>query len=124
MWRVVYTDQYRTRMKRYAKKHGRELEAMLENLRTYTVTLESGAKPLQIRHGFLHSETHGAIAIDQRGTVGKASQHRLYLYPDATTETLYLITIGDKSSQRDDNAVCRELILALRESEPNEQDAE
>ena len=90
MWQVILTDHYRTRLKRYAKKHGRELEAMLDNFDSYLESLEAGVHPLQIRHGFTRSETHGAVAIDQRGTVGKSAQHRLYIYPDAASKTLYL----------------------------------
>lgn len=124
MWQAVPTSGYRGCLKHYAKKHRRELLAMLDNLDTYLQTLRSGVKPLQIRHGFTHAETHGAVAIDQKGAVGKVAQHRLYVYPDADTEILYLIAIGDKASQRDDNATCRELIVALREDKQNEQETE
>jgi hypothetical protein len=95
---------------------------MLDNLDTYLQTLQSGVHPMQVRHGFTHSETHGAIAIDQKGAEGKPAQTRLYVYPDPDTQTLYLITIGDKKSQRDDNATCRELIVSLREQKQNAQD--
>lgn len=43
------------------------------------------------------------------------------MYPDPDTQTLYLITIGDKKSQRDDNATCREWIVSLREAKQNTQ---
>ena len=56
MWQVVDTNLYRIRRKRYAKKHGRELVAMLANFDTYLESLETGVHPLQIRHGFSHSE--------------------------------------------------------------------
>ncbi|HEV3386318.1 MAG TPA: hypothetical protein VG097_15965 [Gemmata sp.] len=109
-------------MKHFAKKHRNELAAMLDNLDTYLKTLQSGVNPKQIRLGFTHDEADGAIAIDQRGAKGKPTQTRLYVYPDPDTQTLYLITIGDKTSQREDNAKCRKLIIDLREKKQNEND--
>lgn len=122
MWQTRETEEYGRRLKLFAKKYRRELLAMLDNLDTYLQTLQAGVHPKQVRHGFTHSETHGAIAIDQKGAEGKAAQTRLYVYPDPDTKTLYLITIGDKKSQRDDNATCRELIVSLREQKQNDQD--
>ena len=119
MWQLVSTDGYARRLNQFVKKNPRELLAMLSNLDTYVQTLQAGVRPMQIRHGFMHTETQGAIAIDQKGCSGKPTQTRLYVYPDADTETLYLITIGTKKSQRDDNASCREFIVGLREQKQN-----
>lgn len=123
MWKTRETEEFARRLKQFAKKYRRETLAMLNNLDTYLKTLQAGVNPQQVRHGFTHSETHGAIAIDQKGTEGKAAQTRLYVYPDPDTSTLNLITIGDKRSQRDDNATCREFIVSLREEKQNTQDA-
>ena len=119
MWHTQETEEYVRRLKQFAKKHRIELLAMLDNLDTYFETLQSGVQPKQIRHGFTHSEAHGAI--DQKGAPGKPTQTRLYVYPDPDTQTLYLITIGDKKSQRDDNATCRVWIVSLREAKQNTQ---
>ena len=105
MWRLSPTDEYVRRLKQFAKKNPRELQA--------------GIAPMQVRHGFMHTETHGAIAIDQKGCSGKPMQIRLYAYADADSVTLYLITSGTKKSQRDDNASCREFIVGLRERKQN-----
>ena len=121
MWRLQPTEEFKRRQKHFAKKLPRELLAMLDNLDTYVQTLQSGAQPKQVRHGFTHAETHGAIAIDQKGAQGKPAQTRLYVYPDTDTQILHLVTIGDKHSQKDDNAACRELIVSLREEKQNDQ---
>ena len=115
MWRLSLSEEFKRRLKQFGKKHPDELAAMLDNLDTYLQTLQAGVNPMQIRHGFIHRETHGAIAIDQKGAKGKPKQTRLYVYPDPTSQILYAITIGDKQSQRDDNSTCRELIVSLRE---------
>jgi hypothetical protein len=121
MWQIRETEEYVRKLKQFSKKYRRETQAMLANLDTYFVSLQNDIHPRQIRHGFTHEETHGAIAIDQKGTEGKPAQTRLYVYPDPDTKTLYLITIGDKKSQRDDNATCRELILDLRKEKQDGQ---
>ena len=123
MWKTRETEEFARRLKQFAKKYRRETLAMLNNLDTYLKTLQAGVHPQQVRHGFTHAETHGAIAIDQKGVEGKPAQTRLYIYPDPEASTLYLITIGDKRSQRDDNATCREFIVTLREEKQNTQDA-
>jgi hypothetical protein len=122
MWSTRETEEYVRRLKFFAKKHRNELVAMLDNLDSYLKTLQSGINPKQIRLGFTHDETHGAIAIDQKGAKGKTTQTRLYIYPDPDTKPLYLITIGDKQSQREDNETCRKLIVDLREQKKKEQD--
>ena len=122
MWQLLPTNEYVRRLKQFAKKNPRELQAMLDNLDTYFETLQSGVPPMQVRHGFMHAETHGAIALDQKGCAGKPMQTRFYVFADADAETLHLITIGTKKSQREDNASCRELIVGLRERKQNTHD--
>src|SRR5438128_2504602 len=71
---------------RSMRKNGREsLAALLDNLDTVIVGLNSGLKIEQVRtFGFTHSEPHGVFAIDQKGGHGQGlTQMRLYVYPDA-----------------------------------------
>ncbi len=112
MWQVAETDEYERRHKRYRKKHPRELAAVLDNLDTYFRSLAAGVCPKQVKHGFMHNELHGVIAIDQKGGGVNLAQTRLYIYPER--DTLYLITMGDKQSQQDDLAICREFVSAIR----------
>ncbi len=123
MWVLRFTEEYDRKLKQFIKKHPKETTAMLSNLDTYFKTLIAGVKPLQAQsgHGFIHTESHGAIAIDQKGTKGKPTQTRLYVYADADTCTLYLITVGDKKTQSNDNSTCREFIVSLREQKQNDQ---
>ncbi len=102
MWKLVPTDLFERRKKAYQKKQPAALIAVLENLADYVAALGEGTKPLQIKAGFIHSEGLGVLAIDQKGAVRKLAQTRLYIYPDAVSECLYLITLGDKSSQKED----------------------
>ena len=114
MWKLAATDGYERRHKRYVKDHPRELQAVLDNLDTYVQSLQAGVKPPQIRHGFMHAEPLGVVAIDQKGGGKSLAQTRLYVYPDTETETLHVISLGDKRSQADDIANCRTFVNDLR----------
>jgi len=103
------TEQYKRRHKQYEKKKNKrpELAAVLNNLDIFLKSLNSGKKPKPFVYGFLHSEPVGIIAIDQKGSGVNIAETRLYVYPDTETETLYLVTLGDKSTQRDDIKDCK-----------------
>jgi hypothetical protein len=125
MWKLVPTDEYERRHKRYEKNHPRELLAVLDNLDTYFKSLEAGVKPPQIKHGFMHSEPLGVVAIDQKGGGKNLAQTRLYVYPDTEAETLYVMTLGDKRSQKADIATCRTFVTELRkEGQDTDEEAD
>ncbi len=115
MWVTETSDQYERRHKRYTKKEPNVLKAILNNLDTYFKALQFGVLPQKIQFGFIHAEPHGVKAIDQKGGEGKLAQGRLYVYPDADAEVLYLITLGDKDSQDEDIQYCNQFIRQLRE---------
>jgi len=114
MWALQKTDDYERRHRWYEKKRRSELTAVLDNPDTYFKTRVAGVKPLQIKAGFIHSEPLGVMAIDQRGGGRNLAETRLYVYPDVESEILYVITLGDKNSQRQDLALCREFVTDLR----------
>ena len=114
MWNLELTGLYTRKFKKFHKKHSREAIAVLNNLDTYHKTLNRGINPLQIKAGWIHPETQGAVAIDQKGGGKDLLQTRLYIYPDVESGTVYLITIGDKNSQKADIADCRKFINQLR----------
>lgn len=98
------------------KKHEAAAIHALENLNRYFETLQAGTKPLQITGIGIHSEGHGGvIAFDQAGGQPKLHETRLYAYPEVETETMWLITIGDKNTQqRRDIPDCRDFMKKLR----------
>jgi len=117
MWGILKTDQYLRRYKRYDKKKKNELNAVLNNLDIFLVSLRSGKKPKPLIYGFLHGEPSDVIAIDQTGGQNLAAT-RLYVYPDVETETLYLLTLGDKSTQEADIQDCKQFVKQIR-ADPN-----
>ena len=62
----------------------------------------------------MHNEPLGVVAIDQKGGGRNLAETRLYVYADVTTETLHVITLGDKRSQKNDIATCQTFVNELR----------
>ena len=113
MWQLALSADYERRHKRYVKKRPRELKAALDNLDTFFKALQRGAKPQQIKTGFIHPEPQGVLAIDQKGGGPGLQQTRLYVYPHEETETLHIVILGDKGSQSEDIEFCREFVTDL-----------
>lgn len=111
-WALEPTDTYQRRVEYYEKKHPHELAAVMGNLDTYFKTLTKLNNPLQIKAGFIHHASDGIKEIDQKGGRQKVKlqQTRLYVFPDTSNKTLYLLTIGDKNTQRDDINFCRKYV--------------
>ena len=120
MWKLSPTPDIEKRVKKFQKKHGRELQNVFDNLDTFLKCLEAGASSGQIHRGFIHPEPSGILAIDQKGKGSHLKEFRLYIYPDQESETLYLITLGDKNSQSDDIQLCKKFVEALLEEKDSE----
>ncbi len=120
MWKLRTTEAYESRFKRFAKKHGRELKAVLSNLDRFLGALNAGSPPLQAKKafGFIHREPGGVVAVDQKGGGPNLAQTRLYVYADDRECVLYLITLGDKASQKDDIRTCVEFVAELAKAKP------
>jgi len=114
MWKTLQTDEFDRRFKRYEKKAPRELQAVLDNLDLFLEALKAGVKPKPPAFGFLHVEPSDVLAIDQKGGGNKLAQTRLYVYPDTTAKTLYLLTLGDKTSQREDIKNCKAFVEHIK----------
>ncbi len=127
MWTISPTERFSRQYKRYEKNHPRELQSVLRNLDAYFKALLAGAKPLQIKYGFVRSEGRGVWRIGQTGGRSLAAT-RLYVYPDTDEEVLHLLTIGDKDkrSQKNDIVECHSFVdhLTYRKKENNEPGAE
>ncbi len=113
-WILEESTFFASKFRRYQKKHPNETAAVMNNLDTYVRTLNAGVKPTLIQAGFIHREPQGVIAIDQKGIKGSPRQTRLYVYAFEVGDVLFLITIGDKNSQKKDIEDCRRFISSLR----------
>lgn len=117
-WRIESTDAYVRAHKRYEKKQKAELIAVLDNLDRYFKMIANGIHPQFVVAGYIHDEGKGVRALDQKGSGrGKLRQTRLYVYPDIDQKILYLITIGDKTSQRNDIKLSADFVIKLKGEE-------
>ncbi len=114
VWVLEESSFFASKFRRYQKKHPNETIAVMNNLDTYVRTIESGVKPALIQAGFIHKEPLGVIAIDQKGAQSSLRQTRLYIYTFEVRNTIFLITIGDKNSQKRDIEDCRNFVKSLR----------
>ncbi len=94
------------------------------NLDTYLKTLSSGVKPKQAVFGFIHAEPFDVVAVTEKGGGPALAATRLYTDPDITRNTLYLITLGDKKSQRNDIKICKDFVARLSELERDSDEGE
>ena len=103
-WSIQESEFFENKFKKFIKNNPGIDQLLLDNLDTYHKALNQGISPLNIKAGFIHHEPNGVKAVDQKGgnrkNLGKPKQSRLYIYPDPDTRMLYLITVGDKNSQK------------------------
>jgi len=114
MWEQLPTDTFTRALKKWPKKHKRELGAMLANVQTIFDALRIGSKVESLRFGFIHPEPGGVLAVDQKGGGSGLKQCRLYTYPHTPSETLHLVTLGDKGTQADDIRYARAFIEGVK----------
>lgn len=112
-WQLEPTDQFTADSTWYAKKHPRELEAVLNNLNRYLSQLNHAKNPLCVQAGYIHTEGHGVVALDQKGGGVSLQETRLFVFPDNNQKILHLITIGNKNSQSDDIKLAHRFVASL-----------
>jgi hypothetical protein len=113
MWQIAQTAEFSKRLTRFAKKNRREVLNALDNANAFFEGLCNGLKPQQIIRGFVHPEPMGIKAVDESGPGAHKKAIRLYLFPDEESETLHFLTLGDKSSQKDDIQHCQKFVSDL-----------
>ena len=120
MWEFLHSDKFQRQLKRFGKKHGATLEALLENLATVHETVQISDSPQNIvRLGKVRNEGRGLYAVDQRGAPFKLPEARLYFYLELETCMIHLIAIGFKKSQKHDILWGHDYIHKLEREKPD-----
>jgi hypothetical protein len=113
MWGLEKASGFESRFKKFSRRHEGEASAALNNLETYLAVLkETDNLQLANLQPFVHSEPDGIVAIDQRGALAERKNRRLkatrlYIYAAVVNQTIYLLGIGDKDSQKQDLVTLR-----------------
>lgn len=110
MWTLQPTALYIRRLKKYMKNFSIETTAALANVARYKAALDDGVPPALITGGYVHPEPRNIKGIDQAGAKGSTHETRLYIYAFEYEERLYLLSIGDKRSQKRDIRECEALV--------------
>ncbi len=117
-WVIQESEFFEKKFSQFRKNNKGIDQLLTNNLDTYFNTLKSGSLPINIQAGFIHKEPKGIKAIDQKGGerkgMGTPKQARLYIFPDTDTYILYLITVGDKNSQKSDIKDCVDFVTDLK----------
>jgi len=115
-WKIIPCSDYEKDKKDFAKKWPDEMQAIAANLCTFFRAIDAGAKQEQLKTlGFVHSEPLGILALDERGCKKRTKRKalRLYIFVDDRAETIFVMLIGDKSSQSRDIALCRGFVQPI-----------
>lgn len=115
-WQIEPTSRFNSDRDWYQKKRRAELEAVLNNLLRYLSQLRASPNSRCVQAGYMHHEPKGIIALDQSAGGGNLQETRLYTYADNEKNVLYLITIGNKDSQKDDLLVSTRFVESLKET--------
>jgi hypothetical protein len=115
MWTPNHEYAEKGKFKKYAKKHRREMDSCLDNLRRLCGNLNAGLTLQQAESGlgFFSSEGGDLYRIGQSGFPG-AKETRLYVYAIISGGNVYVLTIGGKETQQADIARCRAIIGRIR----------
>lgn len=119
MWKSAKAEGFENCLRKYAKKHLAEANAVLANLETaFAVLMETNSVQKIRELNFARKEPDGIIALDSRGakrerTGTKLKATRLYVYAVEINSTLYLLRIGDKDSQVQDLKTCRKIVRKI-----------
>ena len=114
MWEIELTTTWEKDERHYSKRHPKELAAILRNVQRYRALLKTSLNSRAVQAGYLHPEPGGVVAIDQKGGGANLQETRAYTYADDEKKILYLITIGNKSSQGSDIALSKNFVRDLR----------
>lgn len=124
MWTTQQDYAERNQMKHYAKKHRREFLSCFANLKELCKVLNGGITIQQAEAGlgFFSSEGGDVYRIAQSG-VAHAKETRLYVLVALVGTCVYVLTIGDKDTQKRDLHRCREIAANIKKAleENNEQ---
>lgn len=114
MWQIEPTTGWERDQKHYSKKHPNELAAVMRNLERFFIILKASKNSKCVQAGYLHTESMGILAVDQKGGGANLQEARMYIYADDTSQIVYLIAICDKASQNSDVEYSKDFVRRIR----------
>ena len=107
-FKVQQSERFRSRFKRYTKKHKKEMEAIRKNLYSTLEMLGELSLPIhQIKFGPLKCEFGNVFRLSPQGGGVGLKPIRLYFSIDESKKILYLLCLGTKTRQSEDINYCK-----------------
>lgn len=119
-WTINDSYAESNRFKKYGKTHPSETTSCFANLGRVCDQLRAGEPFGSFRLNVFRHEFGNVWRVGQTN-VPSARETRLYLLVAVVQKTLYVLTIGDKDSQRADLARCRGLETKIIREHGHEQ---
>jgi len=101
-WQIDTAHASQGKFKKFASKYRRGIRVVVRESREILALLRGGQKLGAFQVGFFRSEGQGVYRIGQTG-VPSAKESRLYVFPEEEQRVMYVLTIGTKEGQSDDN---------------------
>ena len=122
-WRVVDGAIDERAIRRYAKKHAKEVLHCFKNLAVLVERLNGGVTLQQaLTFGFFGSEGEDVYRIGQERKGMRET--RLYIHAMIVGGEIRVLTIGDKDTQSRDVGWCHEWVRGFRNSQSVEVDTQ
>ncbi len=80
IWQIEPTTGWERDQKHYGKKHPSELAAVMRNLERFMLILKVSKNSKCVQAGYLHTESMGILALDQKGGGANLQETRLYIF--------------------------------------------
>lgn len=112
-WQIDARFADRRRLSRWRTRHHREYLACLVNLQKVMDALNAGAHLNELGRSFLRSEGRGLFRIKQTA-VPHACETRLYVFFHERQHRIFLLSIGDKSTQTADIRRLHDVIITVK----------
>ena len=114
-WTVAMAEGFERSFRRCRKRHPTACDATWARLQNF---LDRWLNNPLLGPGFnlpgwVHAEGKGVLAVDQGSRAG-LTQLRLYLWLDEAERVVWLVRIGDKSTQYADVAYCHDWVIGFK----------
>jgi len=113
MWKTETTTGWKNSVLDFGTQHPDEAAFLLRNLAHYLAQLKVSKNHKLIETSYLHRHESGIVSIDQNGMEDGLEDSRLYVFPDESTCTLYLLCMGKASEKDSDMEYCKHFIFYL-----------
>jgi hypothetical protein len=100
-WSIENKYAVTKKFETFAQARPREFASLFANLDRIVRHLNGGAKVGGFQMGYFRSEGEGVYRIGQTA-VQHAKESRLYIFPNQSNQTIYILTVGTKDRQPDD----------------------